>query len=129
MSLCSGEKTKFMVDTHFENAYTNLTLQEQVDLYDKTIQIALKFQTNDHDDKQSRIKIDIDEESDLPNLKKEPVRFRVEVEKGFRSWQQIYLTIEGFKVSSESMNFDLRNYLIRRSKKKDRVCYVLEAIH
>lgn len=57
------------------------------------------------------------------------MRFRVEIEKGFRSWQQIHLTIEGFKVSSEDMNFDLRNYLMRRSKKKDRECYVLEAIH
>ena len=37
--------------------------------------------------------------------------------------------MEGFKVSSEEMQFDLRNYLMRRSKKKDRECYVLEAIH
>ncbi len=27
------------------------------------------------------------------------------------------------------MHFDLRNYLIRRSKKTDKECYVLEAIH
>jgi hypothetical protein len=51
------------------------------------------------------------------------------VESGFRGWNSIYLDLDGFKVSSEDMQFDLRNYLIRRSKKTDRECYVLEAIH
>lgn len=77
MSLCSGEKTKFMVDTHFENAYNNLALHEQVDLYEKTVQIALESQASDHEDKQSRVQIDIDQESELAGIKKEPVRFRV----------------------------------------------------
>ncbi len=30
MSLCNGERTKFMVDIFFENAFSNMSLQEQV---------------------------------------------------------------------------------------------------
>ena len=39
------------------------------------------------------------------------------------------MSIEGFKVSSVEMEFDIRSYLMRKSKKKDKDCYVLEAIH
>ena len=48
--------------------------------------------------------------------------------KGFK-WEEILIEVTDFKVISESnFNIDLRNYLMRVSKKKDRRCYVLESI-
>ena len=51
--------------------------------------------------------------------------------KGYRSWELTPIEIIGFKVISKarsSINIDLRNYLLRNSKKKDKRCFVLEAI-
>jgi len=44
------------------------------------------------------------------------------------SWCQIEFIIDGFKILSKELKLDIRNYLIRHSKKKNRECYVLEAI-
>ena len=80
-----------------------MSLEEQVELYEKTIRNALQIQSKEGSQKQSRVQIDLGEDPDDVDLRKEPVRFRIEVEKGFHSWQQIYITIDFFKVFSEEM--------------------------
>jgi hypothetical protein len=43
-SLCGGERSKFMVDLYFQNAFNDLTAQEKVALYEKTVQYAVEFE-------------------------------------------------------------------------------------
>ena len=43
-ALCGSERTKFMVDIYFENAFNNLSLTEKVLLYEKTINNAVEIQ-------------------------------------------------------------------------------------
>jgi hypothetical protein len=57
------------------------------------------------------------------------VRLIIAVNSGFNSWDEETISISGFKINSQKkINLDLRNYLLRKSKKKDVTCYVLEAI-
>lgn len=44
--------------------------------------------------------INVEEDSDNNNERKEAKRFKVDIEEGFYSWKQVYFTIEGFKVTS-----------------------------
>ena len=51
----------------------------------------------------------------------------VVIAKGFK-WEEVTIELKDFKVSSDSsFNIDLRNYLMRVSKKKDKKWYALEA--
>lgn len=54
MSICGGEKTKFMVDNYFQNAFNALSLSEQVCLYERTLQIAIAIQNSQSGSKQNR---------------------------------------------------------------------------
>jgi hypothetical protein len=44
LSLCGSERSKFMIDVYLEKAFNNLSLIEKVDLYEKTIKIAIQIQ-------------------------------------------------------------------------------------
>jgi len=41
LSICGSERNKFMVSTQFENSFSQLDLQEKLNLYEKTISYAL----------------------------------------------------------------------------------------
>ena len=71
------------------------------------------------------------EEPDPDQVEGEKLKFDIKMFKGYRAWELTPVEIIGFKVVSKarsSINIDLRNYLLRNSKKKDKKCYVLEAI-
>ena len=60
-ALCGAERNKFMVDAYFEGAFINLTIAEQIELYQKTIANAIAIQQSGHE---SQIEINLDEESE-----------------------------------------------------------------
>ena len=56
------------------------------------------------------------------------INLNIIISKGFK-WEEVLIELKDYKVSSDSnFNIDLRNYLLRKSKKKDKNCYALEAI-
>ena len=53
------------------------------------------------------------------------INLNIIISKGFK-WEEVLIELKDYKVSSDSnFNIDLRNYLLRKSKKKDKNCYAL----
>ena len=52
---------------------------------------------------------------------KDPLKFEIAIEKGYKTWASTYITMQGYHVEGKGqLDIDLRNYLIRKSKKADR---------
>lgn len=127
LSLCGSERNKFMVSAEFENSFEQLNLEEKLNLYEKTINYALEVENENN----TLISLDkpVEEVASEPNEPKQPLQFKIEVEKGSKGWRVVGLTLDGFRLSCDLFEINLRNYLIRKSKKTDRDCYALQSIH
>ena len=124
--LCaSNDRSKFLVDKHFQRAFESMSLEEKVQRYERIINCAMGIDNRMLPSTSSRVEVELSEEkeSELPT---EPQRFKVEIHQGFRTWNGAYVTLDGFKMMAQGeLNVDLRNYIVRRSKKSERECYAL----
>lgn len=76
-NLCGAERNKFMVDPHLEKAFADLSVEEQIQLYEKTISFATSFQNLNGE---SEVDINVEEDSENNNERKDAKRFKVDVE-------------------------------------------------
>lgn len=102
LSICGGERNKFMVDIYLEHAFTELILEEKVDLYEKTVAYALQLEDNQNQNRPQSVNLALEDDDLGLKLRRQPVRFKIELHKGFLTWNSIFLTIDGFKVSSDN---------------------------
>ncbi len=114
MILCGSNSRKYMIDQELKEAFSALFLKEKISYYCSAVDYIILEQKKPTFEKDSPADFDW------------KINSKLFIFKSFNTWDLQPVVLSAFKLFIGSKyTLDLRNYIIRTSKKKERECYAL----